>query len=199
MDYSAQTTEMLRKELAEAIDLTEASVKKACAIIGVLSSRGENHRITKSNLFRWYRQVNSGKLSVSALIAFAGENSIIQRILHFPQEQQNLWADGEPIEYKTQKTDGSFEVVLFPIERFNVATLDLVFDDGKLRSLDAQEVILRRKRNPSKVSNTQSKAPTIEVAGDKFKITGSTFTTSQLMKELAKNGYYLVPAKMDVS
>lgn len=148
----------------------------------------------QDGMFRWYREVSTGRMSPRAVMAFAGLGTILNRVLDLPLAKQDKIAAGEPINYvemNAQRTDVVRDAK--PIIQLSADALDVVFEaPGKMRSVTAQERVVRSKspRRPSSPDPT----PIFVAHPDTGEITcgGMRFKPALLEKPLAKLGLKIV-------
>lgn len=191
-EYSNLTVAQINQRLQQALSTTAEAIETVCQLLYELASRGENHQLMRDGVFRWYREISTGQLSPQAVFAFAGVSTILSRLIGFPITKQERIALGEPIPVvEMNATRTNVLRVEKPIIQLSTAALDIAFEaPGKLRSVTAQEKIVRNVSPPSRREPT----PIFIAHPDTGEITcgGMRFKPALLEKPLAKLGLKIV-------
>lgn len=95
------STDDLRAHLARAIEMTTESIAYLAAVAVELESRGVDLSSLKIGLLPYLKSVATGRLIPEALIAFAGQRSMLKFLESRPVEDQRAIAAGSPIDIPT--------------------------------------------------------------------------------------------------
>ena len=188
-------TDQLYEMLQAATMETARNISTVCDILFALAERGERHTLMRNSTFRWYREVARGELAPEAIMAFAGLNAILTRLVGIPLGQQRQFADGEPLPVAEKNlTTGDVETSVRPLVQMSMHQLDQVFEaPGKLRSLTQQKKQALKGDAPAKMSGAPAEPlfTADELTGEI--VCGSLrFKPGRIRRALGRLGYKLV-------
>lgn len=181
----AADTPTLRAELARALTITAQSLAYLAAIWAELTRRGEDLSELRVGLAQYLPAIAAGTLAAEAVVAFAGNRSLIHRILALPVDEQRRIASGEPLPVVVQRDNALVELQL-PARTLTAGQARIVFDDdGRVRSPIEQRQILShttpRARQPRTITRPEVMAALAVLPPD------------ELRRLAAEQGFALVP------
>lgn len=91
------TTEELHQHLTRAVEMTAQSIAYLAAVTTELERRGVDLSGVRSGLVPFFRSVAAGKLAAEAVVAFAGQKSLLKWLEKKPVEEQRAIAGGAEI------------------------------------------------------------------------------------------------------
>jgi len=181
--------------LNDCIIQAEKQLAMACEILVELEKRqGRRHPLTSRGLFRYYREIQGGKLEIKAALEFAGSQFILDHIKHIARNKQRKFADGavtKVVEIDHLNRPVAVEKSLLQMSREQI---ELLFDHGKLRPIGNQIEIMRKRISEGKV-NQPVEPPHIKVEAlldqKVIKIGWMRVHPEDLVKALSKLGWSL--------
>jgi hypothetical protein len=146
--FDEMTIQELNDRWAKARADLEHNLVDACLILIEFRRRGQSRAAWRQGVFRWATEIASGKLDPLAALTLSESAVMINSIIGMPLEEQRRLAEGGDVEVAVLRTDG--EVVL---EKQSLATMPMttfarVFDEGAVRSYDAQRRLLVDRTSP---------------------------------------------------
>ncbi|UTU09738.1 hypothetical protein CcrBL47_gp454 [Caulobacter phage BL47] len=120
----------------------EANMKEACILLMELRRRGQSKPAWRKGVFQWAEQVANGSLHPRAALIMGESTQMIRGILGLPPEEQLRIAEGGVVTVAILRTDGVVVAEDQSIPQMSQVTFDLVFDQGVVRTFDAQKKIL---------------------------------------------------------
>lgn len=137
-DVSSLLSDELRKELASALTATAHGLARAAMIWSELQRRGEDTPELRSGLATWLPRIARAELAAEAVIAFAGQRMLLQRMIGMPLDQQRLLAGGADITVAIINERGEIVGTDKPLTQLSSRDVLLAIDGGQVRPLSAQ-------------------------------------------------------------
>lgn len=137
-DLSSLSPADLRAELAHALTATARGLGRAAAIWGELERRGESLPDLRSGLATWLPRIARDELAAEAVIAFAGQRMLLNRMIGMPLDQQRNLAAGNAVSIAVINERGEVVGEDIPLSRLSSRQVVLAVDDGRIRPLAAQ-------------------------------------------------------------
>ena len=122
-----------------------AGIIRICQILEELVDRKVNHDLLNSPICRWFREINSEMLHPEFVVAFCDRRQLIKAVCGMSLSEQQFWATGGALSLSELNESYEIETVTKPLSRFSVTNINTVFNNGKIRSTQEQEKILREK------------------------------------------------------
>ena len=122
-----------------------AGIIRICQILEELVDRKVNHDLLNSPICRWFREINSEMLHPEFVVAFCDRRQLIKAVCGMSLSEQQFWATGGALSLSELNESYEIETVTKPLSRFSVTNIKTVFNNGKIRSTQEQEKILREK------------------------------------------------------
>lgn len=170
LNLSKKTDLQLAKMLREQIQSGVTAFEKACNIIKEMFERGVTPPISiTENAFKWFAQVADETLSPRFVYLFSANSNLIQAVIGSTLQQQEAWADGEEVSCAIVKADKSIEIMKKRFSGLSSAELEVVFNQGSVRSDDDQKALLEKKSkekkilSPTKATKNISATPTGDI------------------------------------
>lgn len=137
------STEALRGELARAIRVTAQSLVYLATIWQELEARGEDLSSLRTGLSAYLPLIASGHADPEAVVAFAGQHTLLRAVTQLPRDEQQRLAAGGSVRVVVQTPDGvEAERELSPT-LLSAAEVRRVFAPGAVRSPTEQSRIMR--------------------------------------------------------
>lgn len=180
------TTE-LRAELSRALKITAEGLSYLAFVWTELERRGEDLSDLRSGLAEYLPQIAAGRLAPEAVVQFAGQKSVIRRVMNMPLDEQVRLAHGEPIPVITKGEEGPIERQL-PVRALTASQVAQVFDGfGRVRTPIEQRQYINQK-TPRTVSPVPTSSRRAEITGALAAI-----SDDDLRKLASARGFTLVP------
>lgn len=172
-------TARLRSELTRAVTLTAAGLAYLAMIWNELTRRGEDLSELRSGLATYLPMIANGTLAAEAVVQFAGQRGLLNRLAHRPLDEQRRLAEGEPVPVAI-----GAEERLLTARQLTMRQVAIVFDDqGRVRSPIEQRQALERRPE-----RTRPRVNPAELRG------ALAALSDEQVGELARlRGYALVP------
>lgn len=172
-------TARLRSELTRALTLTAAGLAYLATIWNELTRRGEDLSDLRSGLATYLPLIANGTLAAEAVVQFAGQRGLLNRLAHRPIDEQRRLAAGEPVPVVV----GDEERML-AARQLTMRQIAIVFDDeGRVRT-----PIEQRQALAGRPERTRSRLSPSEMRG------ALAALSDEQVGELARlRGYALVP------
>lgn len=153
-DLEAMTTEELRRELAQSLQLNARQLLHLAAVWRVLESRGEDLNDLRSGMGAYLPMIASGRLAANAVVKFAGQPTLLRAMLDLPLDQQQEIVNDKPLPVLGLDTAGDTRVTHLPAYSLTAAQVRQVFGPARIRDEREQEAVLvqtvtRKKAAPS--------------------------------------------------
>lgn len=193
-DFNDIPTDDLLELLGATYDGIVAGTERAAKILVVLMSRGVTHPLMSEGVLRYFREIESGRLSAAAAVAFAGNRNMVGRIVGLPREIQVKIALGETLLEVAEFTPrGEIVVQKRPIRQLDNPTLDRVFAKERIRTPKEQETLLRAAQ-ASVAAPSRQVGQRVSIASDSkaLMIGRSRIEPNELMGPLLRLGFKLV-------
>lgn len=129
----AMTTEELRQELAQSLQLNARQLLHLAAVWRVLESRGENLDELRRGMGAYLPLIASGRLAADAVVKFAGQATLLRALTDLSIDRQKAIAAGESLRVITLDNNGEPKTVEMPAYALTAAQVRQVFAPGKLR------------------------------------------------------------------
>lgn len=146
-DLKAMDTPALRAELAAALGHTARQLVRLAAIWAELESRGEDLSALRTGIGTYLPGIAAGAVAAEAVVAFAGQKSLLRAVTSLPPDEQRRLAAGGTVPMAVTSEDG------YTHRMVSLATLPSraiyqVFGDRCVRSVPAQIAILSAAPTP---------------------------------------------------
>lgn len=197
-DPSTMTLDALKSELAKCLTLTAAALSRASEIYTELVARGENLSDLRSGLALYLPRIARGELAAEAVVAFAGQRTLLHRLIGTDLELQRRWAAGEPVELAERTGAGTIVAVKRPLTTLNAREVLLVLGDGGgVRPLPAQVASLAREKPPKR--KPRSATVRADVPAGRVRVGRASVEPAKLADALRDLGWAVNPPYGDVS
>lgn len=144
-DLSGLSSAELKAELAKALSVTAHGLARAATLWSELHRRGESLPELRSGLATWLPRIARGDLAPEAVVAFAGQRMLLQRMMGMPLDEQRKFAAGEEITVAAINDRGEIVGEDKPLARLNSREILLAIGDaGSIRPLHEQTKTLGR-------------------------------------------------------
>lgn len=131
----------LRRQLQEAIGLTETAIRRVAALWAELTRRGENLTDIRFALAEFLPAVARGDLLPRLVVAFAGQPRALQRLGDLPVAKQAALVEGEQIEI-WNATRGTERRKISDLHWGQIAT---IVQGGRILTADEQRAAAERR------------------------------------------------------
>lgn len=129
------STEQLRGELTRALSITAQGLAYLAAVWAELQRRGEDLSELRSGLATYLPAIATGELAAEAVVQFAGQRSVLSRIISLPLAEQRRLAGGEPVPVLVPGPDGDLVERQMSVRALTLRQVSQVFDEsGRVRS-----------------------------------------------------------------
>lgn len=143
-DFSKLSTPELYTKLAQSLQASATAFYRAAAIWAELNRRGESLQL--SGALQWLPRIARGELAAEAVIAFAGQQSLITSLAGMPIDEQRKYAAGETITVAAFAEDGKTTTEAKPLAALSAKEVKLAVDQGQIRPIKAQLNSLKHSR-----------------------------------------------------
>ena len=140
------STQTLRTELAASISMTARHLQRLAAIWQELERRGEDLSDLRVGLAEYLPRIAAGQLDAQAVVQFAGQRLLLQKIASLPIAEQNRLALGGTVKMLAPTETGQLTEVERPARALTTTQASMVFDNGRIRTLDEQRGIVETRR-----------------------------------------------------
>ncbi|WP_457798082.1 hypothetical protein [Methylocystis sp. S23] len=140
-------TETLRRELGRAMRMTAESLVYLAAIWHELESRGVDLSALRTGLSAYLPLIASGRADPEAVIAFAGQPTLMRAITQLPVDEQRRLAAGGAVRVVIQTPDGVESERDITPNLLSAAEVRRVFAPGAIRSPAEQSRLIRTARS----------------------------------------------------
>ncbi len=137
-ELAALATSELRAALAVAITATADGLARAAVIWSELSRRGEATPELRSGLATWLPRIARRELAAEAVIAFAGQRLLLQRMIGMPLDEQRRYAAGSTMPIAVFDAAGKVTGEERPLNTLSSRQVVIAVDSGTIRPLSAQ-------------------------------------------------------------
>lgn len=136
---SVPTTD-LRRQLDEAIGVTEAAIISVATIWAELTRRGENLSDIRFSLAPFMLPVARGQLLPGLVVAMSGQTRALQRVAELPVDDQTRLVNGDTVEI--YRDDGRTERK--SLADMTYSEIALTIRDGHIRTAAEQALAFKR-------------------------------------------------------
>lgn len=198
-DLHVMTTEELRSELARAIRVTAETLVYLAAIWEELERRGEDLSSLRSGVSAYLPMIASGRADPAAVVAYAGQPTLLRAITQMPLEEQARLAAGGDVPLVILDENGNRATKNIAPVMLSAAEVRRVFAPGAIRSPQEQARILEaqqtRRRPPKRLS------PSIAALSgfDPPQLRDDARQTSFLLNESEHEALKIAAAKLNIS
>jgi hypothetical protein len=109
-ELSLLSTEELKAELARAMEITVAALRRMAAIVRVLEERGEDLSDLKNGLLHYLRRIAYEQCLPETVVRFGNVPILVRNVSKLPLPDQRKLAGGEPVPLVVRGPDGRFEL-----------------------------------------------------------------------------------------
>lgn len=178
------STADLRAELDQIISDTQEWIERAAELLVELRARRESHPLMQSNVLRFYRDIADRRLSTEAVLSVGGNRNIVKFLKTLPVDKQADVTKGEKLDVVERRDDGSYQVMQRHILHLDQASLNQVFGDTGLRSIEDQKAILAAAPVKKNVNGF-----TVDVTGGRLVIANRRISPLDLVAPLRALGF----------
>lgn len=195
-DLTKLSVPALHRLLDGLVDELADKVAHAFSVLAELDRRGERHPLMSRGIFRWFREVDTGRLHPQALLGARAVSPVVKVLMQMPLERQRAITVGdEKVSIARFDADNSVVIRQEPFRLLSNDDLDLAFKGGKPRPEHGQRIVLARKAGPRKhVSKTKSRV-VADVAKNEIIIGRQRFRPGELIVALQQLGYEVAKPK----
>lgn len=159
-DLTAIDTETLKAELAASLRTTAQGLVRMAAIVAELQTRGEDLSDLRLGLVTWLRKIASGQVLPEIVVRYQGSPQLLRSISALPLNDQQRFADGEPVKLIVDLSGDHRLVEPLKLTR---EQLHQVFAADHVRDDTEQIMVMETRRNRPAKPETKSR----RVRGDK--------------------------------
>src|SRR3712207_2892877 len=105
-DLERMTREELREELSRALALTVEGLRRAARVWGLLERMGEDLSDLRTGIAAYVPLIAAGTVLPEAVIAFAGNRTLLRKVAELPPAEQKRLATGGAVEVVERRPDG---------------------------------------------------------------------------------------------
>lgn len=145
------STADIRAELDQIVSDTAEWMQRAAVLLVELRRRKERHPLMSSNTLRHFVLIADGKLDAAAALAVGGNRNLVRALSAIPLDQQFDYATRRTVEVVERTPDGRDVIEHRHITHLSNPTLDRVFSDGRILSVEEQRQALGAKPNRERV------------------------------------------------
>lgn len=162
-------TEILREELARALEITAENLVWLARLWNELEMRGEDLRQLRGGLRNFLPLIASGKLDAQAAVQFAGNLTMLRALSGLPLEDQRRIVGGQKLTLVEYRGD---EVVTRSISPDDMTSkmIRQVFTTGRVRSEEEQRLIVTTLQPARKENREARKKERIAIGMDRLAI-----------------------------
>jgi len=148
-EIAALDTPRLRAELSRALTITAHGLAYLAAVWAELERRGEDLSDLRSGLAVYLPAIAAGRLAPEAVVQFAGQSTLLRRVMSLPVDEQRRLAAGEPLPVVVATPDGELVERRLPARALAARQIAQVFDDyGRVRTPIEQRQVAQQQRRP---------------------------------------------------
>ena len=140
LELAEVSTSALKKQLRDAIGITEQAIIRVASIWQELTRRGEDLSEFRFALAPFLLPVAQGKLLPALVVSMAAQPRALQRVAALPVQEQGELLSGKQIE--VYKGDGQIETKSLPAMTF--AEIVSSIRDGHILTKDEQALAMKR-------------------------------------------------------
>lgn len=135
------STDDLRKELAQALEVTADNLVWLARLWRELERRGEDLRELRTGLRNFLPLIADGKLDAQAAVQFAGNLTMLRALGSLPIAEQRRIAAGGTVKAVLVR-DGEISIKAMRADEMRAGMIRQVFATGRVRSEDEQRLIV---------------------------------------------------------
>lgn len=184
-------TPTLRAELSRALTITAQGLAYLAAVWAELERRGEDLSDLRHGLAEYLPRIADGTLAAEAVVAFAGQRTLLRRVAMLPLDEQRRLAAGERVPVWVPSDDGTDGTTReLPLSALTARQVAVVFDeDGRIRTPIEQRQLQSRtvtRRTRDSIVPTPTKRAEIRAAL-------AVLSDDDLRRMAMERGYTLAP------
>lgn len=189
------STQALRAELAQSIMMTARHLAYLAMIWRELENRGEDLSELRVGLAIYLPQIAAGQLEAETVIRFAGRPLILRSVATLSLDQQRRLAAGEPLPVLTIGASGEYEHTTLPAQTLTAAQARMVFEQGRIRTIDEQRAVLESRRVASRRRHAASPDGRVQYdpKADTVKIGRAVAKLSEVLVAVCDVHYQVTP------
>lgn len=140
-ELTALDTPTLRRELAQALELSAQHLLRLAAIWAELERRGEDLRELRTGLAVYLPQIAAGTVDAELVVRFAGQRTILNRVAALSITEQRRLLEGATLPVVERLSTG-LQVRDVPLRLLTNAQARVALDDGRIRGEAEQRALL---------------------------------------------------------
>lgn len=139
-------TAELRQELARALTVTADTLAYLASVWRELEARGEDLSDMRAGLGRYLPMIAAGQLDAEAVVAFAGQQVVLNAVATLPIDRQRDLAQGAAVRVLSVDDDGRAIEAEIPATMLTRQQVSLAFDRGRIRTVAEQRNMISSAR-----------------------------------------------------
>jgi preprotein translocase subunit Sec61beta len=171
------------------------AIRDACVVLVELRQRGERPEVTRSGVFKWFREIATEQLTPRAVLVFADAcPTVLTKLSGQPRDYQNALADGKRIECAHVDDKLNVETRNIEVVRMNKSVMDAVFaPNGSIRPVEKQAEILVELAKAKASRKAEFKPVVIKAntGADTVTVNGVDVSSVDLANALQELGYVI--------
>jgi hypothetical protein len=144
-DLSTRSTDELRAQLAETLEITVANLLRMAAIVAELERRGVDLADLRLGLVGYLRQIAHGRLAARAVVRFAERPLLLRSVSSLPLPDQERLAEGERVQLAVHQEGAVTHRLVDPLD-LSADQVRRVFGRDGLRTVEQQVPLLEERR-----------------------------------------------------
>lgn len=161
VDWSAVSTDDLKQQLADCLTMTARALARASEIYMELERRGVDLHAVRTGIGYYLPRIARGELTAEAVIAFAGQRVVLQRMVGMPPEEQRRLAAGGHVTIAVRTETGEIRAVERNIAELSAREAIQAIDSGRVRPIESQiktvAAAVVRPSSPTRRSGSRAK------------------------------------------
>lgn len=137
-EIALKSTEDLRRELADHLELTVASLARMAGIVRELERRGVDLSDLRTGLVSYLRLIGQGRLSAKAVAKFVDRPLLLRAVAELPLDRQDQLADGQTIDVLVSTPGGHTSSDSVAAADMSLDQIRLAFCRGQILSPQQQ-------------------------------------------------------------
>lgn len=191
-DLATLSTDVLKRRLAEQMELSARHLVEMAAIWTELERRGENLSALRGSLTDYLPMIAAGELDAEAVVRYAGSRQLLRYLATLPLDRQRHLLDVGEVELVLSESGESTRRKLAHLTGREVTQ---VFGHGIVRSPREQARLMATKTATRRAQAKRSQAVpavrihygSLEVEGEQIKVGGSPLRAGDLLEALSKH------------
>lgn len=177
-------TAALKEALAKSITITSQAVAFMAEVWNELERRGEDLSDLRSGIAAYLPMVASGHLDAEAVIAFAGQRTVLASVATLPLGEQRRLARGGTVRVLLESGEGEFSESDLPVNKIPPMVIRRVIADGRIANTDEQ----RARISPPRIRRKRNARVTVDSVMGTLTVSGKTCRLAD-MHAMARKSY----------